>query len=71
MQLIEHLWTILKNGRRYDGELHDHGRSGVEFQVLRDLELSYGRRWRTRELAMTDADERKAQYLREGGILIG
>jgi hypothetical protein len=28
-----------------------------------------GRRWATRALALEEADERKAQYLREGGIL--
>jgi hypothetical protein len=32
--------------------------------------LLYGRRWATRALALEEADERKAQYLREGGVLI-
>jgi hypothetical protein len=30
----------------------------------------YGRRWPTRQLALEKADERKAQYLREGGVLM-
>ena len=51
--------------------LADHGTWGVEFQVLRELEFLYGRRWPTRELAIAEADERKAQYLRESGTLIG
>jgi hypothetical protein len=39
-------------------------------QVYRDRELLYGRRWATRALALEEADERKAQYLSEGGVLI-
>jgi hypothetical protein len=30
----------------------------------------YGRRWATSALALEEADERRAQYLREGGVLI-
>ena len=67
----EHLWANRKDVRQYDGELRDHGTWGVEFQGLRELEFVYGRRWPTRALAIAEADERKAQYLREGGILIG
>lgn len=67
----EHLWAIRKDGRQYDAELRDHGKWGVEFQVFRELEFLYGRRWPTRELAIAEADERKMQYMREGGILIG
>jgi hypothetical protein len=37
---------------------------------LRELEWFYGHRCETRELAIAEADERKAQYLREGGVLI-
>jgi hypothetical protein len=39
-------------------------------QVSRDGELLYGRRWANRVLALEEAEERKAQYLREGGVLI-
>ena len=66
----EHLWAIL-DGRQYDGELLDHGTWGVEFQVLYELAWFYGRRWPTHELARAEADERKAVYLRDGGVLIG
>jgi hypothetical protein len=51
-------------------ELRDDGAAGVELQVSRAGELLYGRRWATRALALEEADERKAQYLREGGALI-
>jgi len=32
--------------------------------------LFYGRRWATRALALKKADEQKARYLREGGVII-
>jgi hypothetical protein len=49
--------------------LRDDGDLGVELQVSRDGEFLYGRRWPSRALALAEADERKAQYLGEGGIL--
>jgi hypothetical protein len=39
-------------------------------QIFRDAEFLYGRRWPTRAVALEEADERKAQYLRDGGVLI-
>jgi hypothetical protein len=54
-----------------DCELRDHGEWGVEVQVYREREFLYGRRWATRALALEEANERKAQYLREGGVLLG
>jgi hypothetical protein len=39
---MEHLWTILKDERRYDGELRDHGEWGFEFRVMREAEFVYG-----------------------------
>jgi hypothetical protein len=50
--------------------LRDDGAAGIEVQVYRDRELLYGRRLATRALALKEADERKAQYLSEGGVLI-
>jgi hypothetical protein len=66
----EHLWAIRRNGRQYDGELLDHGTWGVEFQVLDEREWYYERRSPTRELALAEADDRKAEYLRGGGVVI-
>jgi hypothetical protein len=65
----EHLWAIRKDGRQLDCE-RDHGEWGVEVQVYREREFLYGRRWATHSLALEEADEQKARYLREGGILI-
>jgi hypothetical protein len=70
-RLTEHLWALRKDGRQYDGELLDHGTWGVEFQVRYELSWFYGHRWPTRELALVEAEDRKAEYLREGGVLIG
>ena len=66
----EPLWAIQKGGRQLACELRDDGAAGVELQVRRDGELLYGRRWATRALALEEAEERKAHYLREGGVLI-
>ena len=66
----EQLWAIRKDGRQLDCELRDHGEWGVEVQMYRDREFLYGRRWATRALALEEADEQKARYLREGGVLI-
>jgi hypothetical protein len=69
-QAGEPLWAIQKGGRQLACELRDDGQAGVEVQVYRDRELLYGRRWESRALALAKADEWKAQYLREGGVLI-
>jgi hypothetical protein len=66
----EHLWAIEKDGRQLACELRDDGAAGVELQVHRERELLYGRRWASRALALEKAGEWKAQYLREGGVLI-
>jgi hypothetical protein len=66
----EHLWAIQKGGRQLACELRDDGEAGAELQVYRERELLYGRRFANRALALEKADEWKAQYLREGGVLI-
>jgi hypothetical protein len=65
----EHLWTIQKYGHRLDCELRDHGNWGVEVQIYREQEFLYGRRWPTRELALEEADDQKATYLRKGVVI--
>jgi hypothetical protein len=66
----EPLWAIQKNGRQLACELRDDVAAGVEVQVSRERELLYGRRFTTRAVALEKADVWKAQYLREGGVLI-
>jgi hypothetical protein len=65
----EHLWAMRKHDRLLECELRDRGEWGVEVQVFREGEFLFGRLWPTRALAIEDADERKAQYRREGGVL--
>ena len=67
----EHLWAIRKDGQQLDCELRDHGEWGVEVQIYREREFLYGRRWPTRVLALEEADDQRAAYLRKGGVLIG
>jgi hypothetical protein len=66
----ERLWTVRKDGGQLVCELRDDGGVGAELQVYRERELLYGRRWATRALALAKANEWKAHYLREGGVLI-
>jgi hypothetical protein len=66
----EFLWAIRKDGQQLDCELRDHGPWGVEVQIYREREFLYGRRWPTRALALEEAEDQKATYLRKGGILI-
>jgi hypothetical protein len=66
----ERLWTVQKAGRQLACELRDDGEFGVEVQVYQDGELLYGRRWASRALALEEADEQKARYLGEGGVLL-
>jgi hypothetical protein len=66
----EHLWAIRKDGRQIVCELRDDGAAGFEVQVSRDREFLYGRRFATRARAIEEADTRKVQYLRKGGVLL-
>jgi len=44
---------------------------GLEVLFLREMEWFYGHRCETRELAVAEAENRTARYLRDGGIRIG
>jgi hypothetical protein len=43
---------------------------GVEVQIYREREFLTAGGRAARALAVEEADERKAQYLREGGVLV-
>jgi hypothetical protein len=66
----EPLWAIQKDGRQLACELRDDGEAGAELQVYQERELLYGRCWPSRALAFEKAHEWKAQYLRDGSVLI-
>lgn len=61
------IWRLRKLHQQVDALLRDDGESGgVETRFLYNGELAYLRRWPTRELALADAAEKRAELEREG-----
>jgi hypothetical protein len=56
----EPLWSIRKGDVTWSAELRYHGEYGVEAQILRNGELSIGRRFPLKEQAVGWAEEEKA-----------
>ena len=56
----EPLWSIDKDGVTWSAELRYHGEYGVEAQILRNGELTIGRLFVLKELAVKWAEEEKA-----------
>ena len=66
----EHVWTLVKSGRRFDCELRFHGESyGWECQLLEDGEIRYGWRFPLRAGADAEAEAQRARLLRDGWIV--
>ena len=64
-------WSIRKRDLTVIScELRNNGSAGVEVQLLRDGEWFYGRRYPTRESALVEVDDLKAEQLGRGGILL-
>ena len=62
----EHVWTLVKSGRRFDCELRFHGESyGWEVQLLEDGEIRYGWRFPLRAGADAEAEAQRARLLRD------
>jgi hypothetical protein len=67
----ELVWSLRNTDRRQvDCELRDHGSFGVEVQILIERDFVYGHRSPSRDVALMEADELKAAYLRDGGTVI-
>ncbi len=63
----EHIWTLLKAGKRVDCKLHFRGESwGWEAQFLYDGELAYGRRFLARPGALKEAEAQRQRLIGEG-----
>ncbi len=62
----EPLFTLTRDGHRLDCELRYHGEYGVEARFLRDGELSIGRRFDTKALAVQWAELEREAWQREG-----
>jgi hypothetical protein len=56
----ELLWSIRKANVTWSAELRFHGEYGVEAQILRNGELTIGRRFPLKEQAVRWAEEEKA-----------
>jgi hypothetical protein len=56
----EPLWSLRREGVTWSAELRYHGEYGVETQILRNGELSIGRRFPLKEQAIRWAEEEKA-----------
>jgi hypothetical protein len=52
----EPLWSVRRNGVSWSAELRDHGEYGVEAQILRNGELSIGRRFPPKQQAVQWAE---------------
>ena len=52
----EPLWRLTQGQHRLDGVLRYRGEYGVEFQLLRDGELLFGRRSDLRAFAVAESD---------------
>ena len=55
------LWSVYQNGVTWSAELRYDGEYGVEAQILRNGELTMGRRFVLREHAVRWAEAEKAQ----------
>jgi hypothetical protein len=62
----DHLWSLRKAGRQVDCRLLIHGEYGVEVQLLRNGEFYAGRRFLTRELAVSFAERERGILERKG-----
>ena len=62
----EHVWTLVKSGRRLDCELRFHGESyGWECQCPADGELVYGQRFPLKAGALAEADAQRKRLVRD------
>lgn len=66
----EHVWSMRRNDKRYDCDFVGHGEYGWEVLFSREGEWFYCHQLQTRALAEAKADDFKARYLAEGGVML-
>jgi hypothetical protein len=66
----EPLWSISQDGHQLDCKLRDFEPWGVELQIYQDGEFLQARRWPSRALALEEAEDQKASYLRHGYVIV-
>jgi len=62
----ETLWVLTKRSDTLRCELRDFARLGVELQIYVNDEISNGRHYQTRELALIEGGSRRQQFLKQG-----
>ena len=66
---MHRLWRLRKQDLFVDAQINDEGDAGVEIAYLYNRQLTYRRRWSTREAALADADAKRSELEREGWML--
>ena len=65
----ERVFSMLKNGKRVDAELREHGEFGCECQLFLNGELAYGRLWPNREGAVAEAETKRRELAAKGWLV--
>ena len=66
---MHRLWRLRKQNLVVDAQVRDAGDAGFEIAFLYNGELSYRRRWPTRDDAIADASAKRSELEREGWML--
>jgi hypothetical protein len=66
----ERVWSMVKNDKRVDAELREHGEGGCECQFFYNGELAQGRMWSTREDALAEADVKRRELEAKGWVVL-
>jgi hypothetical protein len=66
---MHRLWRLRKQNLVVDAEMRDEGTLGVEIAFLYNGELTYRRRWPTRDAAIAEATAKRSELEREGWML--
>ena len=65
---MHRLWRLRKQNHVIDAQVRDEGEAGVAMEFLYNGELSYRRRWPTRDAAIADAAAKRSELEREGWV---
>jgi hypothetical protein len=60
------LWRLRKQNLFVDAQIDDEGGAGVEIAFLYNHQLTYRRRWPTRDAALADAAAKRSELERQG-----
>ena len=63
---MHRLWRLRKQDLFVDAQINDEGDAGVEIAYFYNHQLTYRRRWPTREAALADATAKRSELEREG-----